>query len=258
MASSTPSPQDFFSSKRDQRLLATVAPDRIPSHIAIIMDGNGRWAAKRGLPRIAGHSAGVKAVREAIACCIELGVPYLTLYSFSSENWRRPTDEVDGLMSLFVDVLNKELAELQEQNVRVRVIGSETKVPDSTMRAFRETELKTADNTKLTLCIALNYGGREEIVHAARTLATRALAGTLDPAQIDEAAFTGELYTAGLPDPDLLIRTSGEMRISNFLLWQIAYSELWVTPVLWPSFRRTDLLRAIVEYQGRTRTFGGR
>lgn len=250
--------QTFFSSKRDRELLATLAPDRLPQHIAIIMDGNGRWALERGLPRLAGHKAGVKAVREAIATCIELGIPYLTLYSFSSENWRRPADEVSGLMSLFVDVLSHELEELQEQGVRVRVIGSEKGMPTRTMRAFRETERVTAANTGLTLIIALNYGGRDEIVHAAQILAEQAAAGTLDPAEIDQDAFAAGLYTYGLPDPDLLIRTSGEMRVSNFLLWQIAYAELWVSSVFWPSFGRTDLLRAVVDYQKRTRTYGGR
>lgn len=258
MAPSTSESTEFFSSKRDRELLATLAFDRLPRHIAIIMDGNGRWAAKRGLPRLAGHKAGVNAVREAIATCIELGVPYLTLYSFSSENWRRPTDEVEGLMSLFVDVLARELGELQAQGVRVRVIGSEQGVPERTMRAFRDTERATADNATLTLAIALNYGGRDEIAHAARTIAAEAAAGTLEPAAIDEDAVAARLYTAGMPDPDLVIRTSGEMRVSNFLLWQIAYSEFWVTNVLWPSFTRTDLLRALADLQKRTRTFGGR
>ena len=222
------------------------------------MDGNGRWASKRALPRIAGHRAGVKAVRETIAAAIELGISVLTLYSFSSENWNRPADEVSGLMHLFVDVLEREIDVLDNLGVRVRVIGSPSDVPSATMTAFRRAEEHTAGNTTLTLAIALNYGGRAEIAAAARGIAEDVAAGRIAPADVDEAAFAARLYTAGLPDPDLLIRTSGEKRVSNFLLWQIAYSEMWTTSVLWPDFSRHDLLRALVDYQRRDRRFGGR
>jgi len=257
MAPSSTSREAFFKTKRERELLGQFDARAVPSHIAIIMDGNGRWASRRGLPRIAGHRAGAKAIRETIAAAIELGVPYLTIYSFSSENWRRPTDEVHGLMSLFVEVLERELANLQKQRVRVRVIGREEGIPEQTMAAFRRTEQRTADNDVLTLSVALNYGGRVELVDAVRAIAADAASGELVIDDIDETSISARLYTAGLPDPDLVIRTSGEMRISNFLLWQIAYSELWVTSVLWPDFKRYDLLRAVVDYQKRTRRFGG-
>ena len=250
--------QEFFRSKRARELLAEFDPARTPTHVAIIMDGNGRWAAKRGLPRLAGHSAGAKAVREVIAASIELGISYLTIYSFSSENWNRPKDEVSGLMSLFVEVLERELTNLQRMHVRVQVIGAMDELPTATREAFERVVARTADNAGLTLVVALNYGARNEIVRAAQALARRAAAGELDPAQIDDDAFAAELYTASIPDPDLLVRTSGELRVSNFLLWQIAYSELYVTPMLWPDFGRADLLRAVVEYQKRDRRFGGR
>jgi undecaprenyl diphosphate synthase len=248
----------FFKSKRAQSLLSEFDPARTPEHVAIIMDGNGRWAAKRGLPRIAGHSAGAKAVRETIASAIELGIGYLTIYSFSSENWNRPADEVSGLMSLFVEVLERELTNLQRMNVRVLVIGAMDALPPKTSAAFGRVVEKTAGNGGLTLVVALNYGARSEIAQAARLIAGDAAAGRLDPETIDEALFASRLYTADIPDPDLLVRTSGELRVSNFLLWQIAYSELWVTTVLWPDFGRADLLRSVIEYQKRDRRFGGR
>lgn len=221
------------------------------------MDGNGRWASRRGLPRVAGHRAGVKPIREAIATSIELGIPYLTLYSFSSENWRRPSDEVHSLMDLFVEVLERELDNLQKQDVRVRVIGRAEGMPELTMEAFRRTEERTIDNDTLTLSIALNYGGRTELTDATKAIARKVASGDLTVEAIDEEVVSAHLYTAGVPDPDLVIRTSGEMRVSNFLLWQIAYSELWVTSVLWPDFKRYDLLRAVVDFQKRTRRFGG-
>ena len=247
----------FFKNKRAEHLLDEFDPARPPTHVAIIMDGNGRWAAKRGLPRLAGHSAGAKAVREAIAASIELGIGYLTLYSFSSENWSRPDDEVSGLMKLFVEVLERELTNLQKMNVRVRVIGRMDALPAATREAFERVEASTSDNSGLTLVVALNYGGRIELTEAARAIAARVAAGELAPADITEETVAEHLYTAGIPDPDLLIRTSGELRVSNFLLWQIAYSELWVTGTLWPDFGRTDLLRAVVDYQKRDRRFGG-
>lgn len=258
MAPDSASRTKFFKSKRAQALLKEFDPARTPAHVAIIMDGNGRWAAKRGLPRIAGHTAGAKAVREAIAAAIELGVAYLTIYSFSSENWSRPADEVSGLMALFVEVLEREVNNLQRMNVRVRVIGAMEALPPETSAAFDRVVGATAANTGLTLVVGLNYGARGEITQAAQSIARDVALGRLDPEAIDEALLASRLYTVGIPDPDLLVRTSGEFRVSNFLLWQIAYSELWVTPVLWPDFGRSDLLRAVVEYQKRDRRFGGR
>ncbi|MCX8006738.1 MAG: isoprenyl transferase [Coriobacteriia bacterium] len=247
----------FFSAKRDRELLAELRLDRIPRHVAVIMDGNGRWATKRGLPRIAGHRAGVKAIRETIQAALELGIEVLTVYSFSSENWRRPRDEVEHLMDLFVEVLEQELRTLDELGVRIRVIGRRQELPPRTADAFERAELATADNRRLTYVVALNYGGRQEIADAARAVAELVATGQLEPASVDIDAIAAHLYTADLPDPDLLIRTSGELRVSNFLLWQIAYSELWVTSTLWPDFDRHDLLRAVVDYQRRSRRFGG-
>ena len=257
MAPDAASRQAFFKNKRAAVLLGEFEPAASPHHVAIIMDGNGRWAKKRGLPHVAGHSAGAKAVRECIAASIELGIGYLTIYSFSSENWTRPIDEVSGLMSLFVEVLERELTNLQRMHVRVQVIGMMDALPTKTREAFERVVANTAGNDGMTLVVALNYGGRVELVEAARALARDAAAGALDPDSIDEADFAARLYTADIPDPDLLIRTSGEMRVSNFLLWQIAYSELWVTATLWPDFKRYDFLRAVVDYQRRDRRFGG-
>ncbi len=252
------SAEAFFTHKRDREALAALDWSHVPAHVAIIMDGNGRWAQRRGLPRAAGHRAGAKAIRESIAAAIELGVRYLTIYSFSSENWTRPAEEVSGLMSLFVEVLKIELENLQRMDVRVRVIGEVDAMPSATAAAFRDAIDATRGNGALDLVVALNYGGRDEIVRAARSLAAEAVAGGIDPEAIDESSLSARLYTAGLPDPDLVVRTSGEMRISNFLLWQIAYSELYVTSVLWPDFKRGDFLRAVIDYQRRERRFGGR
>jgi undecaprenyl diphosphate synthase len=249
---------EFFRAKRDRELLGQLDTAAVPAHVAIIMDGNGRWASKRGLPRIAGHRAGVKAIREIISAAIELGVQVLTVYSFSSENWNRPADEVSGLMGLFVEVLERETDTLDKIGVKVVIIGSPDGVPEKTMAAFRRCEARTAHNSKLTFAVALNYGGRAEIANAARGIAEDVAAGRLAPDAVDEDAIASRLFTVGLPDPDLVIRTSGEMRVSNFLLWQIAYSELWITSVLWPDFSRHDLLRAVVDYQRRDRRYGGR
>ena len=250
--------EDFFHTRADRGLLARFRPDDAPQHVAIIMDGNGRWAAKRGLPRAAGHRAGAKPIRECIAGCIELGIRYLTIYSFSSENWRRPTEEVSALMGLFVEVLEREMDNLMWQRVRVRVIGREEGLPSATLAAFRRSEERTSANDALTLVVALNYGARVEITDAVRSIARRAADGELQPKEITQQTVSDALYTNGIPDPDLVIRTSGELRLSNFLLWQLAYSELWATSVLWPDFRRGDLLRAVVDFQGRARRFGGR
>lgn len=221
------------------------------------MDGNGRWATGRGLPRLAGHRAGAKAVREVIAAALELRIEYLTIYSFSSENWSRPREEVSGLMDLFVEVLERELANLQKMDVRVRVIGQREGLPSSTAAAFAATEKATADNKSMSLLVALNYGGRAELTEAVRRIASEVESGSLSPDDVDQDLLSSRLYTAGVPDPDLLVRTSGEMRVSNFLLWQIAYSEIYVTDTLWPDFDRTEFLRAVVDYQQRSRRFGG-
>jgi len=246
--------EEHFSSPRARALLAELSaePCDLPRHVAVIMDGNGRWASLRGKPRLAGHKAGVAAVREAIGACVELGIDYLTIYSFSSENWSRPKDEVSGIMSLFVEVLAKEVRELNEQNVRVRIIGEAAGVPARTQRAFDDCCASTAANTGLTLVVALNYGARADIVAAARRCAQAGLAG-----ELDAEAFAARLSTAGIPDPDLLIRTSGEERLSNFLLWEAAYAELYFTELLWPDFTRESLLEALIDYQHRSRRYGG-
>jgi len=244
--------------ERPEAALAASAltAETVPVHIAIIMDGNGRWAAARRLPRIAGHKAGVKAVRETIRAAAETGVRYLTLFSFSSENWRRPADEVSGLMKLFAEVLHREVVNLQELDVRVRLIGRRQGIPASTLQTFIEAEEATAKNGSLDLLIALNYGGRAEIVDAAKALVLKTQQRVLNIDEIDEGAFAAELYAPDVPDPDLLIRTSGELRVSNFLLWQVAYSELVVSPLLWPDFDRYAFLDAIISFNTRVRRFG--
>jgi len=253
-----PTPIDYFVSGRGRKLHAQLDPGRVPAHVAIIMDGNGRWAAKRNLPRIAGHRAGARAIEEAIASAIETGVRYLTIYSFSTENWRRGADEVNALMALFVEVLKAKMNDLQEQQVRVRVIGRLEEMPPATAAAFRDAMAATESNATLDLIVALNYGGRREIADAARLIAGEIAAGRLAVEDVDEDALAARLYTAGVPDPDLLVRTSGEMRLSNFLLWQVAYSEIRVTEVLWPDFDRDEFLAALIDYQKRERRFGGR
>ncbi|PYM07498.1 MAG: isoprenyl transferase [Candidatus Rokuibacteriota bacterium] len=241
----------------ETELLELVRTQPAPQHVAVIMDGNGRWATRRGLPRVAGHSEGVKAARTIVRAADALGIRYLTLYAFSSENWSRPSDEVSMLMSLLERSIHRELPELMARNVRLRVIGRAEGVPHEVKRGIDNVMDETAGNTGMTLFMAFNYGGRDELVDACRALARQVQAGELRPDDIDDGRIARALYTGGAPDPDLLIRTSGEMRISNFLLWQIAYTELWVTPVLWPDFGTHDLYRAIVEYQRRERRFGG-
>jgi undecaprenyl diphosphate synthase len=229
---------------------------RIPSHIAIIMDGNGRWAALRGLPRVRGHEAGMDAVREAVEGCIEAGVRVLTLYAFSQENWNRPISEVAALMRLLQRFVLSERAELVRQGVGVRVFGDLSRIPSLPRRAIETIVGATAGLSRLHLNLMISYGGRAEIVTAARQLAERVRSGALAPEDIDEERFGAELYTAGFPDPDLLVRTSGELRLSNFLLWQLAYTELYISPLLWPEFRREHLFEAIHDYQRRDRRFG--
>jgi undecaprenyl diphosphate synthase len=228
-----------------------------PRHVAIIMDGNGRWAKARGLPRTAGHRKGADAVRASVKAARELGIGYLTLFGFSSENWRRPAEEVGDLMGLLRFYLRNEIAELHHVGVRLRVIGDRSRLAKDIVELIKKSEEMTKGNTALTLVVALSYGGRQEIVVAARRLAEEAKAGQIDPAQIDEDAFQARLFTDGIPDPDLLIRTSGEQRISNFLLWQAAYAELVFLDVLWPDFSRLHLEDAIRQFNARERRFGG-
>ncbi len=240
-----------------QRILPDVSPAFIPRHVAIIMDGNGRWAQKRGLARLFGHRAGAESVRTILTECARLGVEVLTLYSFSIENWKRPKEEVDALMRLAVLYFEGEQAELMRKGVRVRILGRREGLPDDVLASMDRVCAATAHNTRITLCLAMNYGSRAEIVDAARSFARDAAAGMLRPEQIDEEAFSARLTTAGLPDPDLLIRTAGEMRVSNYLLWQISYAEIHVTDVLWPDFGEPALHAAIREFAGRGRRFGG-
>lgn len=230
-------------------------PD-IPRHIAVIMDGNGRWAKERGLPRREGHRAGAESVREVTDTCIELGVEYLTLYAFSSENWNRPEAEIQALMALLDRFLSEKAKDLEKQKIRLLAIGQLDRLPAKTRALLDKIMAKTADHKTMTLVLALSYGGREEIVSAARSLAADAAEGKLSASEIDSELFASRLQTAGIPDPDLLIRTSGEMRVSNFLLWQISYAEIVIVKKFWPDFRRNDLKEAVTEYQRRHRRFG--
>jgi undecaprenyl diphosphate synthase len=237
---------------------ATAAePSRLPRHVAIIMDGNGRWAVQRGLPRIEGHRQGVASVRRITEHCARLGVEQLTLYCLSSENWRRPALELEFLMHLLEQYLVEERSLLVRERIRLSMIGRRDGLPAATLAELDRTIDLCADNDRMHLCLAINYGSRAEIVAAARALAAAARAGLVDPATIDEETFAARLDTAGMPDPDLLIRTAGEMRISNFLLWQISYAELWVTDVPWPDFAEQHLDAAIEAYAARDRRFGG-
>lgn len=228
----------------------------LPRHLAIIMDGNGRWAEARGLPRVAGHEAGAESVRAITRACREAGLQALTLYSFSTENWRRPEDEVKALMGLLGRFLVEERREILDNDIRLNAIGQLDRLPLAVRAALKELMHASRNNKGMVLTLALSYGGRAEIVEAAKALAKKAAAGRLRPDQIDEAAFAAELGTAGLPDPDLLIRTSGELRLSNFLLWQLAYAEIYVTDVLWPDFRRAELEKALASFGTRERRFG--
>jgi undecaprenyl diphosphate synthase len=237
----------------EEKLARQLDFSRLPRHVAIIMDGNGRWAQKRRLPRIEGHRAGAKAVQEVVESCARLGIRYLTLYAFSKENWKRPRREVARLWRLLEDYLRKEDKDLVKNDIRLMVIGQREDIPESTAKELRRVEELTRNFSKLTVVLALNYSGRAEIVDAARRLLSQNL---VDPASLDEETFSRYLYTASLPDPDLLIRTSGELRVSNFLLWQIAYSEIWITPDYWPDFRRKHFLQALVDYEKRERRFG--
>ncbi|HEU5179272.1 MAG TPA: isoprenyl transferase [Candidatus Polarisedimenticolia bacterium] len=240
----------------EERLLQGIDPARLPRHIAIIMDGNGRWARARSLPRVAGHRAGIASVRDIVETAARLGIQVLTLYAFSVENWKRPRSEVNTLMDLLKEFLNRELQTLMRNNIRFQVIGRFDELGTSVQRELRKGIETTAPNTGLLFNIALSYGGRTEIVDACRRLMEERLRGTAGWTELTEEVFERYLYTAGQPDPDLLIRTSGELRVSNFLLWQIAYAEIWVTETLWPDFRRRELLQAINDFQKRERRYG--
>jgi undecaprenyl diphosphate synthase len=242
-----------MSGERDLNDLTGPAP---PAHVAIIMDGNGRWAKSRGLPRIAGHRRGAESVRRAITAAAELGISYLTLFGFSSENWKRPSDEVNDLMGLLRHYLRGEIAELHQQGVRLLVIGDRARLAPDIVTLIDNAEQLTRNNKGLTLIVALSYGGRDDIVQASRKLAEDVAAGRIQAKDIDETRLSSSLFTAGIPDPDLLIRTSGEQRISNFLLWQLAYTELVFIETLWPDFGRADLEKAISDYHGRERRYG--
>ena len=230
----------------------------IPKHIAIIMDGNGRWAEARGLPKVMGHKQGVEAVKRTIKACVKIGVKHLTIYAFSTENWSRPDYEVKALFQLLEDFIDKEFELLHDNKIKFRIIGERHRIQKNLLAKLERAEKDTRDYENLMLNIALSYGGRQEILNAVRLLAEDAKNAALNPADIDEKMFSGKLYTAGQPDPDLLIRTSGEMRISNLLLWQISYAELYVTETLWPDFDENELNKAIEEYNKRERRFGGR
>ena len=228
----------------------------IPAHVAVIMDGNGRWAKQKGMPRVLGHRSGVKSVREVTEVAAQIGVKYLTLYAFSTENWNRPPAEVTALMSLLVETIKGEIRDLSKNGVRLMAIGDIEALPPSTLKTLREGIEKTKDNQGVTLVLALNYSAKWEILRATRHLAEQVKMGVLLPADISEAMFERELSTYGIPDPELLIRTSGEARLSNFLLWQVAYTELYFTPVFWPDFGKDELYKAILSYQNRERRFG--
>jgi undecaprenyl diphosphate synthase len=229
---------------------------RLPQHVAVIMDGNGRWAKRRGLPRIMGHQRGVDALKDLLRCCKDWGVPALTAYAFSTENWGRPLEEVEFLMTLFERVLRRELKEMMEENVRIRFVGNLESLPLSLQKEIERSMADTQNNYGIQFTVATNYGGRQEIVQACRAIASKIESGSLKSEDIDAEIFEAHLYTSGLPSPDLLVRTSGEMRLSNFLLWQMAYAEIYVTQTLWPDFDRAQFHQALSAYQQRDRRFG--
>lgn len=239
-----------------QQLPIDLSGNRLPRHVAVIMDGNGRWAKNQGKPRIVGHQKGVDALKDLLRCCKDWGIPALTAYAFSTENWGRPQVEVQFLMTLFERVLRRELQEMKQENVKIRFVGNLEDLPDSLRQEIARSMEDTKDNQGIQFTVATNYGGRHEIIQACQAIATKVEQGYLKAAQIDEELFEQYLYTKGIPHPDLLIRTSGEMRISNFLLWQMAYAEIYVTPTLWPDFDRTEFHKALAIYQQRERRFG--
>ncbi|MGP1385959.1 MAG: isoprenyl transferase [Thainema sp.] len=239
-----------------QALPPDLDQERLPKHIAVIMDGNGRWAKQRGLPRIMGHRKGVDTLKDLLRCSRDWGIQALTAYAFSTENWGRPLEEVDFLMTLFERVLRRELEEMMQENVRIRFAGNLSALPNSLQSEIDRAMTKTAHNQGIQFTVATNYGGRQEIINACRAIATQVQQGKLSPDEIDEQTFEQHLYTVGLSDPDLLIRTSGELRLSNFLLWQMAYAEIYVTETLWPDFDRAEFHQALSNYQQRHRRFG--
>ena len=243
-----------FNIKMD--LLTKIDRDKLPQHLAIIMDGNGRWAKKQGLLRAAGHKRGTQGVKQAVEGCAELGIPYLTLYAFSTENWNRPKKEVDILMNLLVSSLKKEIKTLQENDVSLHTIGNIDTLPKKAQKELQEVIKKTKSNKRLRVTLALSYGGREEILKSIQEISIKVKNNIISPSEIDESLINNHLYTHDMPDVDLLIRTSGEQRVNNFLLWQIAYAEFYFTPVLWPDFKKEDLHDAIYNYQKRERRFG--
>ncbi|MGK7872218.1 MAG: polyprenyl diphosphate synthase [Xenococcaceae cyanobacterium] len=239
-----------------QELPSDLDKSRLPKHVAVIMDGNGRWAKRQGLPRIMGHQRGVDALKDLLRCCKDWGIPALTAYAFSTENWGRPLEEVEFLMTLFERVLRRELKEMMEENVRIRFVGNLEALPRSLQDEIERSMNNTKDNWGIHFTVATNYGGRQEILQACRAIASKVQQGLISADEIDEELFEGHLYTTGIPHPDLLIRTSGEMRISNFLLWQMAYAEIYVTQTLWPNFDRVQFHKALSAYQQRERRFG--
>ena len=236
--------------------LSAQAKATLPTHVAVVMDGNGRWAKQRGLPRVEGHRNGVESVRAVVRAAGEVGIKYLTLYAFSVENWNRPQDEVDTLMKYLARFLKNEIGELTRNNVRLEVIGQIYRLPEFVQEQLKKTQAALAKHNGLTLILALSYGGRQEIVEGVRAIASKVKTGKLEPAEITEQVISQHLYTHQYPDPDLLIRTSGELRVSNFLLWQISYAEFVVTPTLWPDFRKAEFFAALEEYTRRQRRFG--
>lgn len=243
--------------KKYQVLMQELDRSRLPRHIGIIMDGNGRWAKKKNRPRLYGHSAGAKSIREVVELGVELHLKYLTFYAFSTENWNRPTDEVQGLLKMLKERLIKEIPELNKQNIYVQFIGSEDKLSPDYIKEILETAALTHRNTGMVVNIAFNYGGRQEIIHAVNSLYQERLCDPEASGSISQEDLVKHLYTKGQPDPDLIIRTSGEMRLSNFLLWQSAYAEIYITETLWPDFDKVEMIRALLDYQGRDRRFGG-
>ena len=244
-------------SKKNSDLSIKIDKQKVPEHVAIIMDGNGRWAIKKGLPRTFGHNKGVSVLKETIKISKKLGCKILTVYAFSTENWSRPTKEVDFLISLFEKVLKKEIAEINQEGIRIKFIGDLSPFPQSLKSTFNNSEVLTANNKNFTLNVCVNYGGRQEIVKVAKQLALKSFSGEINPSEVNEKLFNAELLKQGIKDPELLIRTSGEKRISNFLLWQLAYSEIYISEVLWPDFNESEFIKAIIDYQSRKRRFGG-
>ena len=242
---------------KNNNLFMKIDKQKVPEHIAIIMDGNGRWATKKGLPRKYGHKKGVSVLKEILKASKKLGCKVLTVYAFSTENWTRPTKEVDFLINLFSDVLRNEIREIHEESTKIKFIGDLTPFPENLKKIISNSESLTKNNTKFILNVCVNYGGRQEIVKVAKELALKSSSGEIKPSEVNEELFNSELLTRGIKDPELLIRTSGEKRISNFLLWQLAYSEIYISDVMWPDFNEFEFLKAIIDYQSRDRRFGG-